>query len=465
MAVPSITFELEYASGDIIGGRFELQDIVGEGGMGVVWSASDLQLCVDVAIKIMHRQLGETGIRRLAVEARATARVRHPGVVGVHHIGTTDRGDPYLVMELLEGASLDDVLEERDHLEQDEAVRLLVSLAEALGAAHDAGVVHRDIKPGNIYLAREGQSHLRPKLLDFGVARLVHDSGARLTVTGSVLGTPHFMSPEQASGRRDIDHRADLWALCAVAFELVTGIPPFDGDNYNAVLAAVLLSERQPFPRAPAIDPALREIILRGLRKDRNARWQSAWELRDALIDWLRARGEVVDATGRVLSEPAQASNRVAPRTVEVAPILEPSPARATLQGVGVPPEPIATTVGWAPAVKRRERRRPRWRVLSAALVATVTVAVAAPALTDEPAPSLQPKYEPAAAALSLAAEAARGTPRLAERTAKERVDLRGDACIAATPPSVPDTSPPPPRRGSSRTRGLALPLPDRPNF
>jgi eukaryotic-like serine/threonine-protein kinase len=180
------------------------------------------------------------------------------------------------------------------------AAQLLLPVLDGLGAAHNKGIVHRDVKPSNIFLAHDESGNLQPKLLDFGIARGLADK-QRITVAGLVCGTPDYMSPEQARGSNDVDLRSDIWSMCATLYELVTDRVPFPADNYNAVMFAVLHRSHQPIIELAAADAELLAIIERGLNKDREQRFQSTRELAKHLSMFLLSRGIEVDACGHSL--------------------------------------------------------------------------------------------------------------------------------------------------------------------
>jgi serine/threonine-protein kinase len=285
--------------GDMIDDRYELDEVIGRGGMGTVWRAWDRLLNADVALKLIDQDNSQRSPRLLR-EARACAVLQHPAIVRILAYGTTET-HAYIAMELLEGGTLEAFLQEGP-IASDEVIRLVLPIIEALAVVHDAGVVHRDVKPDNILLNRQPDGSLQPKLVDFGIAKTANAGlPARLTMTGAVLGTPTFMSPEQAGGRADIDHTTDIWGICAVLYESITGVGAFDGENYNAVISAVLLEDPQPMSRFCDVDEQLEQIILCGLAKDRAARWASAGDLALALANWLRERGHCCDVTGRML--------------------------------------------------------------------------------------------------------------------------------------------------------------------
>src|SRR5688500_16603867 len=235
-----------YAPGDLVAGKYRLERKLGEGGMGSVWSAHHDQLDTAVAIKLIRGEANrkDMGVR-LVQEARAAAKLGHPAIVRVFDVGQTDQGDPFIVMELLEGESLHDRLVRDHRLSATEAAQILLPIADALRTAHAKGIVHRDIKPDNVFLSSDTASSdsasLQPKLVDFGIAKLQQpEVSSQLTQKGVILGSPDYMSPEQARGEDDIDHRADIWSFSILFFEVVSGQPPFEGQNYNALLREIV---------------------------------------------------------------------------------------------------------------------------------------------------------------------------------------------------------------------------------
>lgn len=291
-----------YIAGAVIGGKYELVRSLGEGGMGSVWLAKNLALDSEVALKLLRAELdSEDAGERLLLEARAAARLGHRAIVRVFDFGHTEQGDPYLVMELLDGQSLAEILSLRGRLSPVKAVQMLLPVADALGIAHASGIVHRDLKPENIFLARETR-RTQPKVVDFGIAKVQSSTPSRaLTQQGTVLGSPGYMAPEQARGLSSIDHRCDVWAFCVVLYECVTGRLAFDGENYNAIMRSIIEDPVVPSVELAAGDAALWEIIERGLRKDRDERWPSMHELGAALARWLMANAVDQDVCGEPL--------------------------------------------------------------------------------------------------------------------------------------------------------------------
>jgi serine/threonine protein kinase len=295
----------EYLAGAVIADRYKLVRPLGRGGMGVVWVAHSLVLGVDVALKLIHSDLGgATSGTRMAREAHAAARLGHPAMVRVFDFGWTSRADPFLVMELVQGESLGSMLRRELHLPAIQAVQLLLPLADGLRSAHDKGIVHRDVKPDNILIARDEFGRQQPKLLDFGIAKVdqtLANEDRKLTQEGVALGSPEYMSPEQASGREDIDHRSDVWALCVVLYESITGKMPFDRPNYNALMQAIIHDGALPTTDFSAGDADLWRVIERGLQKNPENRWASMTELGEALALWLYEHGVKEDISANSL--------------------------------------------------------------------------------------------------------------------------------------------------------------------
>jgi len=256
-------------SGARYGGRFEPEFEVGAGGMGTVFKALDSQTGRPVALKVLHQRSGRQA-ERFGQEARLLAELSHPAIVGYVDHGLTPDGAWYLAMEWMEGVALEQRLAESGALSVMETAALAARLVDALALAHSRGVVHRDIKPDNIFLVQKRLS--QAKILDFGIARRVA-SGRRLTQAGSTLGTPMYMSPEQARGVRDLDSRADLFSLGCVLFECLTGRPPFTGETPLAVLAKICLDHSVDIAAAcPGLPVRFERLLSSMLCKDRAGR-------------------------------------------------------------------------------------------------------------------------------------------------------------------------------------------------
>jgi serine/threonine-protein kinase len=304
---------LSYAPGERIAGKYQLIRKLDQGGMGVVWVAHHLGLDVHVALKLVRPEVDSpVAAERLVREAQAAARLRHAAIVQVLDVGRTDEGDPFLVMELLDGECLADVLDREGRLDAVTALRVILPVAGALEAMHAKGILHRDVKPDNVFLSRDDAGRWQPKLIDFGLARLGDHTGAgRITQRGVVVGTPVYLSPERLRGE-EAGVGDDVWALCVVLYLLVTGEVPFEGESVVELLVALAGDEPSPLASHGISDPALWDILRRGLGP-RSTRWPSMGALREALILELLKRGTTKDIAGLALGEAVPAVSVPAP--------------------------------------------------------------------------------------------------------------------------------------------------------
>lgn len=476
--------EATYAPGATLGGRYELVSCMGRGGMGSVWRAIDHTLQACVAVKLVRPRIldaaGPMAMARILREARAAASVAHPGIVQTFDVGI-EEGRPYIVMELLEGQSLEERLDEVGRLCPEDSVRVLIPLLRALACAHAQGVVHRDIKPSNVMLVPTDEGHHAPKLLDFGVARQMEDD-QRITQTGQLLGTPAYMSYEQATGATDVDARSDLWAVAAVAYELMAGLPPFDGDNYNAVLTSILTHRFEPLNRvATDVDPELAAIVARGLMPRRDDRWPDATAMLRAFEAWLLGQGVTSDITGHTVGrtdtpKPRRRKGSLVP-TLEGLPATQPPTARHTAQAPRVvmpPPEDPSprSTLG---AVETRtgpppsNRLRP-WHAIAAAAVAlgALTTVFVEPEVSPDAKAGLVRPMVTAATTLLVSRPHSGPSPILTsdvEGAIHERASS-GEETSPSPPASTARTAPrpaperPPPAPAPAREPPAAAPLP-----
>jgi serine/threonine protein kinase len=248
----------------LVAQRYRLEDSLGRGGMGEVWRGTDEVLGRQVAVKLLHPFLaGETAADRFRMEAKAESLVHDPHVIEVLDFGTDEHG-LFLVMELVEGRSVAEELAEHGAMDPDRAADIVAQAAAGLGAAHRQGVIHRDIKPGNLLLTADGTV----KVADFGIARLASDPAAALTLTGEIIGTSHYLAPERALGR-PAGPEADVYSLGCVLYQLVTGDPPFQADAPAAV--AYQHVDTEPVPPGelrPGLTDAFEEFLLTMLAKD-----------------------------------------------------------------------------------------------------------------------------------------------------------------------------------------------------
>lgn len=284
----------------LLGGRYELDQVIGRGGMAEVWRARDTRLQRDVAVKRLRVDLASdpTFQARFRREAHSAAGLNHPNIVSVYDTGeqvddSTDVSVPYIVMELVEGVTLRDVLRDGRKVVPERALEFAAGVLDALAYSHRAGIIHRDIKPANVMLTPSGAV----KVMDFGIARAVADTSATMTQTAAVIGTAQYLSPEQARGEK-VDNRSDLYSVGCLLYELLTSEPPFKGDSPVSVAYQHVREQAQPPSRVdPEITPAMDAVVLKSLEKDRADRYQDAREFRDDILRIIN--GQPVHATAR----------------------------------------------------------------------------------------------------------------------------------------------------------------------
>jgi serine/threonine-protein kinase len=275
----------------LVAGKYEVLQLIGRGGMGTVWEGRHSTLGTRVAIKFVDPEYADSqeARTRFVTEARAAATIQSKHAIQIYDHGVTDDGRPYIVMELLVGEPLDRRIERLGRLAPIDTARILCQVCRALQRAHDAGIIHRDLKPENIFLVRSPDDDEEiAKVLDFGIAKFRGPPGgagmSSSTKTGAVLGTPYYMSPEQARGLRNIDQRTDLWSLGVIAFKCVTGSLPFDGESVGDLLVKICTATPPPPSRAmPGLPPSFDSWFARALEREPERRFQSASELADAL--------------------------------------------------------------------------------------------------------------------------------------------------------------------------------------
>ena len=297
IVVPGTAGNPRYIEGSVVAQKYRLVRILGEGGMGAVWVAQNLTLGVQVALKLIRSEIeGRVdGLsERLLTEARAAASIGHPAIIQVFDFGLTEHGEPFIAMELLHGDSLAQVLKKRGRIAAGRAVRTVLPVIEALVVANQRGIVHRDLKPDNIFLSQQA-NRVQPKVLDFGIAKLSEGFSANLTCEGTVLGSPAYMSPEQARGENNVDSRTDIWALCVVLYEMIAGTQPFSGKNWHGLMWAIMEGKPKTLAEHDIEEPALWTILQRGLSKEREHRFSSMFELGQALAIWLVDQGVTRD--------------------------------------------------------------------------------------------------------------------------------------------------------------------------
>jgi serine/threonine-protein kinase len=273
--------------GRVIASRYRLERPLAQGGMGSVWVARHLQLDSTLAIKFIDAQLAHLpeARGRFEREAKVAAQLQGPNLVQIHDYGVDD-DTPYMVMEYLQGEDLCARLNREKKLSLESAADIVVQVARVLRRAHEAGIIHRDLKPGNVFLVRGEDDDDLVKVLDFGLAKIPRSTSAdEMTQTGTLLGSPRYMSPEQARAMKNIDHRSDLWSLAVIAFRAITGALPFPGDEIADVLVKIC-AEPAPTPSSidPALSPAIDRFFKRAFQHDPAKRFQSAREFSRELL-------------------------------------------------------------------------------------------------------------------------------------------------------------------------------------
>ncbi|WP_240359757.1 serine/threonine-protein kinase [Pyxidicoccus trucidator] len=264
-------------------GEFVVQERIGSGGMGVVYRAVHPLIGKQVAIKVLRAELvSQQQVERLLIEGRAVNAIHHPGIIDIFGFGSLSDGRPYIIMELLRGHSLSALIRQHGRLDVTTTVRILDEMLAALGAAHRAGVVHRDLKPGNVFMAERADGTHSVKLVDFGIAKLVQSQEGPTTLEGTILGTPEFMAPEQIRGAPS-SPAADLYAVGVIAFQMLTGERPFKGEPFQVLFAHVEQTPPAPSSRSADIPPELDTLVLHLLAKDPALRPPSAEAVRQAL--------------------------------------------------------------------------------------------------------------------------------------------------------------------------------------
>lgn len=330
--------------GTILLGKYRVERVLGRGGMGIVLAARHLDLGELFAIKLLLPEAMGTpeALNRFLREARASARLKGEHVAKVHDVGSLENGAPYMVMEFLDGMDLKQVVQAHGPLPVRDAVTYVLQASDAIAEAHVLGIVHRDLKPANLFLTRRPNGSPRVKVLDFGISRLVTPDGMDLTKTGSMLGSPLYMSPEQMMHAKQVDARSDIWAMGVVLHELVTGRVPFPADTLTEIVGRVLQDQAPPPSQLrPGVPPELDAVVARCLQKRPEHRFQRIEELMAALEAVSTAPSHAVGAVRQsAASQPGFAAHGGALPSGHVS---QPALAPPT----SAPPAAAATSSSW----------------------------------------------------------------------------------------------------------------------
>jgi serine/threonine protein kinase len=335
--------------GRVLSERYRILRKLGEGGMGVVYLAEHVVIEKKLALKVLFPDLTRRAdlIQRFMQEAKSASRIGHENVIDITDFGQSPEGYVFIAMEYLSGQDLGQVLKASGLLSWQRAQPIVVQIVKALRAAHERGIIHRDMKPENIFVTPRDDGREFVKVLDFGIAKVMglDEDVPRLTRTGMIFGTPEYMSPEQAQGQ-SVDHRVDIYAVGCIMFHILTGQVPFKADSFMGILSKHMMEAPEP-PRSlnPTIDPAIEAIILRAMEKDPAKRFQSMRELLQALLPAPSA-----ELSGAVPVSPGLSSPRTAvasaPSAAGAAPVAQPPSQTPVARGTtasAAAPLPFAT--------------------------------------------------------------------------------------------------------------------------
>ena len=453
----------------LVAGKYRLTRLLGRGGMGAVWEGTHTSLGTRVAVKFIDAEYAESpeARSRFENEARAAAKLRSKHVVEVYDHGVSDDARPFIVMEFLQGEPLDKRLDRAGRLEPKETAHIILQVCRALTKAHAAGVVHRDLKPENVFLVWDDEEGTDvAKVVDFGIAKFTDSSlgaSSSSTRTGSVLGTPHYMSPEQARGLRNVDYRSDLWSVAVIAYRCIVGLMPFDGEAVGDLLVK-LCTAPIPVPSqlVPGLPPGFDAWVAKALTRDPAERFASAAQLAESLaaVCGLSMRGQFAGggsgaysalgagARSAVDTNPTsptfQSASTGAPTTQTPAPATLPT-AQRTGTGAIVAAAFAALVVlgiGGAIAVKRLSA--------PAALPVVATAAPVAPAAPTVPSAVATAVAPPAVASVS--------APPVVDSALPTPKALPGKPLVAAHPVGVahfPTAKPPTPGKSNNGDIGF----------
>jgi serine/threonine protein kinase len=450
--------------GDVIAGKYRLEKVAGEGGMGIVYAAEHLVLKQRVAVKVLlpDAATSDAVVERFSREAQAGARIQSEHIARVMDAGSLASGAPFLVMEYLEGCDLEELVELQGTLPVAEVCDYMLQALEALAHAHAVGLVHRDLKPANLFLACRPDGSNVIKMVDFGISKSVKARPEEKRLTGHhVLGSPVYMSPEQLRNAKEIDGRADLWSLGVVAYEMLSGVTPFDGDGVGEIFAAILESEAKPLhERNPKVPEELSAIITKCLRRNVEERWQDAASLARALVPFgSGAWTPLVERAEQVLARAKMLNVMETPMEMRlVVDAIAAAAQRARTTGqLSVPPLPLTQKKGEDKDNKDKEKEKdpkkqtadmgfvtritvlaPSSRWIGVAAVATVVVGVVAVA------GAVRSTRSATAAPAPLAAMAVRDAESAPSEPAAPNASTSASAAAAPTSFEIIDSTPRP---------------------
>jgi len=447
-------------------GNYRILSKISDGGMGAVYRAEHVLIGRPVAIKVLLPELTANReiVNRFFNEAKATTAIKHPGIVEVFDFGYLENGLAYIVMELLEGMTLARRAKTIGTMNEGEAAALLRSVCGALAAAHDKGIVHRDLKPDNIFLIPDLETGgERPKLLDFGIAKLTDlGNASAATKTGAVMGTPTYMSPEQCRGSGDVDHRADLYSLGCIYYQLLTGRPPFATQSAGEVIGMHLYMQPDPPSRHhPGISPDTEALVMALLAKDPAQRPQTARDLASILQQLAHAHGWISAS-----SPPSMRSHN----ELAVVPSYTPSSQGPTYTPSYTPPPPIAPSAANQPttlsgAASQSVVSVPKSRVglgIAIGLVGVAAIVAIALGVSGGDAPSTPTPASPSPSLIPAPAPAPTPAPTPIPAPAPIPAPIPSPAPTPTPTPvatPIPTTTPPSTPDPTPTTKPIAKPL------
>ncbi|HEY6561359.1 MAG TPA: serine/threonine-protein kinase [Polyangiaceae bacterium] len=449
--------------GELIEGKYRIVSLIGEGGMGAVYEGENVRIRRRVAIKVLHMAFtGNAEVtQRFEREAQAAGRIGNDHILEVLDMGSLSNGDHFMVMEYLDGETLSQRIKGGGRLSPRAFAPLGRQMLAGLSAAHAAGIIHRDLKPDNVFILKEkaGKRDF-VKIIDFGISKFqpLSGDGMKMTRTGAVMGTPYYMSPEQASGSTDADARSDVYSVAVMFYEAVTGRVPFDASTFNQLMFKIVLSDSPP-PQSivPDLDPAFCSLILKGMCRDVRYRFQSAAEFTEALDAWVQ--------TGRGVSLPPPGdTSHVLPgahAALPAAPVVV--AAAATTSQPGVMTGGTAGSWATSQADLAVPMKKSKGGLIAAAAVAALMVlgggALAAMKLSggsDAPAAAASDPTEPSAKRAAAAEPAKTPAPPVPE--AKPQTAAASEAKPSVAPGTSATSDEKRPALGAERTKARSAP-------
>ena len=449
--------------GRTAGGKYKLVRLLGAGGMGEVYEAQHASIGRRFAIKFLHPLLASNNevVARFQREAQAAGGLENENIAAVMDIGTADDGAPYLVMEYLDGEDLAHLLVRGGPLPVPRAAYIIIQACRGLAAAHVRGIVHRDLKPENLFICKRNDGSDLVKVLDFGIAKLhTGPVGTGLTQTGTTMGTPFYMSLEQARGAKEVDHRTDIYALGVILYEILSGTKPHPGESYNEILYHVISKEPAPLDGTrPGLPPGLSAVVHRAMAREVEDRYASAADLTAALIPFagravtpLRSQVGMAAALGETMNSPVSLPAIAVARVPSQIPVPAPKRgrSRAVVWGaLAVVAALLGTLILWR--VLRHEPA-PAPAPVPVPTPAPVPPPVPPPTPPPPPTPSPAPETPPPAAKVESPPGRSPGRPpgqRSPKSSAPPAADSKPPQPVApaAQPAENPENSPNPRRK------------------